>query len=240
MTYVIPPLLKAILAEATALAPDRSKRSDGTIGDRAHAARTSDHNPDKTTGIVHAVDVTHDPAGGFDSYHYAEIVRLKCEAGRETRVKYLVSHDPGARHDILASAKTSWKWRKHTTGSAHANHLHISIASGEKVEQSTAPLFVDAVLRPPVVTPEEGDVPKPTDVVKVLDLRAKGGGCWQLYANGFVRQIKGPKYGHYLDLPPDQRQGERYFVDFTERHDKPGYVEWANDGTWFAFPIEEP
>src|SRR5215472_9581086 len=43
--------------------PQRSKSSDGTIGDAAHASRSSDHNPwivDDGIGVVSAFDVTHD------------------------------------------------------------------------------------------------------------------------------------------------------------------------------------
>ena len=45
-------------------APTRSKASDGTIGDAAHATRDSDHNPwvkEGALGIVTAMDITHAP-----------------------------------------------------------------------------------------------------------------------------------------------------------------------------------
>jgi hypothetical protein len=48
------------------LAEPFSKDSDGSIGDEHHSARASDHNPDEH-GVVHAIDITHDPKGGFDS-----------------------------------------------------------------------------------------------------------------------------------------------------------------------------
>jgi hypothetical protein len=50
--------------------PNRSKVSDGWIGDTAHAARASDHNPN-SGGVVTALDLTHDPAHGFDSWKFA-------------------------------------------------------------------------------------------------------------------------------------------------------------------------
>jgi hypothetical protein len=49
------------------IAPNRSKASDGTIGDAAHASRASDHNPwvrEGDAGVVTAIDITHDPDDG--------------------------------------------------------------------------------------------------------------------------------------------------------------------------------
>ena len=51
--------LETLRAQINALSPNRSKASDGTIGDAAHSARTSDHNPDGG-GVVRALDLTHD------------------------------------------------------------------------------------------------------------------------------------------------------------------------------------
>ena len=43
--WIVAPSLDALLAQLNALAPGRSRASDGSIGDAAHAARTSNHNP---------------------------------------------------------------------------------------------------------------------------------------------------------------------------------------------------
>src|SRR5688500_6227543 len=45
--------------------PNRNKRSDGWLGDAAHQATPSDHNPNPQ-GVVCAFDLTHDPANGVD------------------------------------------------------------------------------------------------------------------------------------------------------------------------------
>ena len=42
--------------------PKRDKRTDGIIGDAAHQARQSDHNPD-SKGAVHALDLDKDLRG---------------------------------------------------------------------------------------------------------------------------------------------------------------------------------
>ena len=49
----VAPAAQSILDQATRLRPQRSKASDGTVGDKAHRLRVSDHNPDGR-GIVHA------------------------------------------------------------------------------------------------------------------------------------------------------------------------------------------
>ena len=78
MSYRIAKSLGLLAATVNAAAPNRSKASDGWIGDASHAARKSDHNPNRTPGdgipdgVVCALDITHDPANG-------------CDAGESTR-----------------------------------------------------------------------------------------------------------------------------------------------------------
>ncbi|MGH3942021.1 MAG: hypothetical protein ACRDTG_26045 [Pseudonocardiaceae bacterium] len=78
--------LDVLLGQLNGRFPDRSKASDGGIGDAAHAARVSDHNPD-SGGVGRARDFTHDPAHGVD------IDRLSDEiaASRDPRIKYCVT-----------------------------------------------------------------------------------------------------------------------------------------------------
>lgn len=103
--------------QVNALAPRRSKASDGTIGDVAHAGRKSDHNPD-ARGIVCAIDITHDPAGGMDAGQLAETLRLR----RDRRIKYVIFNKR-----IFSSAVSAWEWRPYTGANAHKKHVHISV-----------------------------------------------------------------------------------------------------------------
>ena len=62
--------LTTLLAQVNKAHPGRSKKSDGVIGDKAHAATASDHNP--VAGVVHALDLTNDPAKGLDRANAGE------------------------------------------------------------------------------------------------------------------------------------------------------------------------
>ena len=44
MAWRVARSLDVLLGQLNALAPERSKASDGSIGDAAHASRSSDHN----------------------------------------------------------------------------------------------------------------------------------------------------------------------------------------------------
>ena len=96
--------------------PDRSKISDGTIGDSAHASRSSDHNPNPQ-GVVCALDLTHDPAHGFDAHALAELQRKN----PHPQLKYIVSKGR------IASRKHGWVWRN---SSGHYQHVHLSVGEG--------------------------------------------------------------------------------------------------------------
>jgi peptidoglycan hydrolase-like protein with peptidoglycan-binding domain len=101
--------------------PARSKVSDGTKGDPAHAARKSDHNPD-AGGVVRALDITHDPKNGLDARKVAEALA----ASRDPRISYIISNG-----EICSGAKgpAPWTWRPYDGKNAHRQHFHISVNS---------------------------------------------------------------------------------------------------------------
>lgn len=106
--------------QVNALAPNRDRASDGLVGDAAHASRDSDHNPHDVEGvgrdIVTALDLTHDPAGGFDSFAFADVLRVN----RDRRIKYVISN-----HRIFSAG--TWTWRTYTGIDPHINHVHVSV-----------------------------------------------------------------------------------------------------------------
>lgn len=100
--------------QANQVAPNRSKVSDGTIGNAEHSARTSDHNP-RPDGEVCALDLTNDPAGGLDAH------RLARETVDDPRVKYCISNGriKSKRFRLLG-------WRPYFGRNRHKSHAHWS------------------------------------------------------------------------------------------------------------------
>jgi hypothetical protein len=100
--------------------PNRDKRSDGWIGDTAHNARKSDHNPDKQ-GWVRAIDIDSDLFKGSskESWLLAEQIKTIALKG-DKRVSYIIH-----QHRI-ASSRQNWAWRVYKGSNPHVSHLHIS------------------------------------------------------------------------------------------------------------------
>jgi hypothetical protein len=130
--------------------PLRRKHADGTIGDSEHSSRASDHNPhikDSGTGVVSALDLTHDPAGGFDSYAFAESLR----AARDPRVKYVISNGR-----IFSSTTSPWVWRKYTGSNPHRSHVHVSVLAEKRhYDHEGDWRFITSTGSAPLPDPEE-------------------------------------------------------------------------------------
>src|SRR5437868_5232623 len=113
--------------------PKRNKASDGTIGDAAHAARDSDHNPwvkDGMVGVVTALDLTHDPAHGCD----ANLLVDALVASRDRRIKYIVWN-----RRIVNSAVVPWTWRPYAGSNPHIKHFHLSVSSNKTLYDDQMP-----------------------------------------------------------------------------------------------------
>jgi hypothetical protein len=109
--------LEKLRGQVNALAPRRNKASDGTIGDAAHFARTSDHVPN-ADGVVTAADLTHDPTNDCDAGAIAESLRF----ARDHRVKYVIWN-----RMIFSSLIAPWSWRPYAGANPHTKHVHISV-----------------------------------------------------------------------------------------------------------------
>jgi hypothetical protein len=141
-TWRVAKSLEVLLSQWNAAHPDRSKASDGSIGDAAHAARTSDHNPwvgPASDGkmIVTARDFTHDPAHGAD----ADQLAAALVASRDPRIKYVIRN----RRMCRSYPKTlddgthypAWSWAPYDGDNPHTKHVHVSVASVESLYDRT-------------------------------------------------------------------------------------------------------
>ena len=97
--------------------PKRDRSSDGTIGDQAHAARKSEHNPDPVTGAVRAIDITNDPDHGLNCAELVESLR----ASKDPRIMYLIWNRK------IWNPSVSADWRNYTGSNPHDKHLHMSV-----------------------------------------------------------------------------------------------------------------
>lgn len=118
MTWRLAESLKTLRSQINEALPIRDKSSDGSIGDENHASRSSDHNPWVDDGVVTAIDITHDPRNGFDSYKFADFLREI----RDPRIKYVISNGR-----IFSSEVSAWTWRKYSGSNKHDHHVHISV-----------------------------------------------------------------------------------------------------------------
>ena len=133
------PCLVVLRDEFDRSGPNRDKTTDGWIGDPAHAARTSKHNPHPTTKIVHAIDV--DKSGPWIT------------GTMEDRIQHLVgqccmSGESGLDHGRLTniifnkriwSASSNWAQKPYSGENPHTEHAHINYEKSPEYEQDTRP-----------------------------------------------------------------------------------------------------
>lgn len=113
MAYFLAPSLVSLRNEINAAHPSRDKTSDGWVGDTAHAARKSDHNPDYTAGgIVRALDVDHD---GINK------ARLLAIAIANPATEYVIQDWK------IYTRANGFRAQAYTGSNGHTRHTHISI-----------------------------------------------------------------------------------------------------------------
>jgi hypothetical protein len=142
MSWRVAKSLLTLRDQVNVLYPNRSKSDDGTIGDERHQASQSDHNPDDY-GVVRAMDLTHDPAHGFNSYDFAELLRQR----KDPRAKYVISN-----RRIWSSSVSPYEWRGYYGSNPHDRHVHISVVPDARADD-TRPWDLGATVQPPAVVP---------------------------------------------------------------------------------------
>lgn len=146
MAWRLAKSLEVLRAQVNSKHPGRSKLSDGTIGDTAHQATGSDHNPN-AAGVVTALDLTHDPVHGFDSWKFAGLLRIN----KDPRIKYVISNGR-----IFSSVVHPWEWRPYTGPNKHAHHVHISVMGDPALCDLVSEWKIDTASSP-VVTPRPAE-----------------------------------------------------------------------------------
>ncbi len=116
------PALVTLRHQVNSRWPQRSKASDGIMGDARHQRTDSDHNRGD------AIDLTHDPANGFDAGSLADAFRRQMSSARAGRITYIIFNRR------IASAKSGWAWRQYAGDNPHTNHVHISIHHARRGE----------------------------------------------------------------------------------------------------------
>ena len=120
MSWHLAPALVQLRAEVNARWPKRSKRSDGTIGDAAHSARRSDHNPNSRRS-VNAIDIT------ADGVNVGAIIAA---AKKHPSVRYIIYNRRIMNRDVGNFAP-----RRYRGANLHTAHVHISLYQSRKAEQ---------------------------------------------------------------------------------------------------------
>jgi hypothetical protein len=123
VSFIVDRGILKLFAQLNAACPDRSKASDGTIGDAAHSSRDSDHNPESPPPAgnpddqVDAGDYTHDPDHGADMGVVSEAIRVS----RDRRVSYIIFDRR------ITGPSHAWKWDPYDGVDPHTEHMHVSV-----------------------------------------------------------------------------------------------------------------
>jgi hypothetical protein len=91
------------------------------IGDPAHQASDSDHNPNECCDVVCATDTL--PNAGLNLAWFAERVR-EAGIGGHPAPKYVIYNRR------IASRTRNWIWRPYGGSNPHTGHVHVSVGVG--------------------------------------------------------------------------------------------------------------
>jgi hypothetical protein len=126
MAWVVDLGILRLFAQLNKAYPNRSRASDGTIGDPAHAATVSDHNPEtppppgNPNHQVDAGDFTHDPQSGCDIGKVFGAIRKS----KDRRVLYMIYNRRACSGNL---GPRPWEWHPYTGANPHTKHGHISV-----------------------------------------------------------------------------------------------------------------
>ena len=162
-SWKLAPSLVQLRKEIKGRWPTRQRSLDGSIGDAAHRARVSEHNPD-SNGIVRAIDIDVRSNGKYSK----EIANAILDAViKDPRIHYVV-------HNRKIYSRTYGWVKRNFGGIAHENWIHVSLrnnssnsATPSELAQSandTSKWFSSAPTSSPE-KPKPKPKPKPTETV---------------------------------------------------------------------------
>lgn len=124
--------LATLLAEVNTRWPNRRKDADGWIGDAAHRARASGHNPN-SFGVVTAQDLDED-TGEQVGRTVADLLRTR----RDRRLLYVI-YEGRMFSSYAAHGVAAWTWRPYSGVNAHMHHVHVSVVDDPAVYDDRSP-----------------------------------------------------------------------------------------------------
>lgn len=141
--WILVPCLGQLRTELNRIAPGRDTSSDGTIGDQAHADRTSSHNPDETGSVpvhdpdkineVHAIDLDDDlRESDLTMEKVVQHILSRCRSGTERRLRNIIYNRR------IWAASSGWVKQTYTGANAHDKHAHFEASYETEREASTA------------------------------------------------------------------------------------------------------
>lgn len=146
-SYFLAPSLVELRNELNFTHRTRDKSSDGWIGDTAHQARKSDHNPDYAAGgIVRAIDIDKD---GIDT---ATLLRRACA---DPRVEYVIWNRK------IYTRQNGFRAAAYTGSNPHDKHMHISIRNTAAAARAGSWGYAGEVLGRLKPGPAPAPAPKP-------------------------------------------------------------------------------
>lgn len=132
MNWRVAKSLLQLRRQVDKMAPNRSKQSDGTIGDTSHKSRRSDHNAWVDGNVVTALDITHDPRHGMD----CNVLADQLVYSGDDRIKYIIWNRR------IWNPRISPSWRSYRGSNPHTKHLHVSVHSDEALYDEEAQWIV--------------------------------------------------------------------------------------------------
>lgn len=150
MAWFLNPALSRFRQEVNARWPNRDKTSDGTIGDAAHQASSSDHNPD-TDGSVDAWDMD---VNGVDVWACINAA-LAHEA-----IQYVIYNRRITSRSMAGGLGT---WHPYNGVNPHDKHVHFNTRA--IFEHSVSPWFPAPKATEEDLTPEQDRMLKNLDAL---------------------------------------------------------------------------